>query len=166
MSADPRAEALAVAVAALEKVVALRYGTLFDLGRQAVAAQDALARIAAIEAAAPMSQTPASNDAAIWDEYPRPWRVEEDWTAEVLAANGKLVIKIPYPKELWIARLLVNLVNATAIEAAVPPSGEEAIETLSEFGQHKNWCLNQHLSPDYDCQCGWNKARKQFGIKR
>ncbi len=125
-------EALRVAVEALEDIAARKFGTLMDLARQAIAAEDALARIAEIEATAlpDVSQKSASNDAAIWDEYPRPWRVEEDWTAEVLAANGKLVTKIMYPRDLWLARLIVRLVNATT-EAAAPPDDEALVERVA-----------------------------------
>jgi hypothetical protein len=46
--------------------------------------------------------------------FPLPWRVEEDWTAEIIAANGKLVMKLPYPINLSEAHAIVRAVNEGA----------------------------------------------------
>jgi hypothetical protein len=46
--------------------------------------------------------------------FPLPWRVEEDWTAEIIAANGRLVVKMPYPHKLAEAYEIVSAVNAGA----------------------------------------------------
>lgn len=43
--------------------------------------------------------------------FPLPWRVDEDWTAEILAANGRLVMKLPYPLSLSEAHAIVRAVN-------------------------------------------------------
>lgn len=51
---------------------------------------------------------------AIDKDHPRPWRVEEDWTAEIVDANGKIIMKVEYPRGLWLAQLIVNAVNAYA----------------------------------------------------
>lgn len=47
-------------------------------------------------------------------DHPRPWRIEEDWTAEIVDANGKIIMKAEYPRGLWLAQLIVNAVNAYA----------------------------------------------------
>jgi hypothetical protein len=43
--------------------------------------------------------------------FPLPWRVDEDWTAEIIAANGRLVTKLPYPYDLAEAHEIVRSVN-------------------------------------------------------
>jgi len=43
-----------------------------------------------------------------------PLRVEEDWTAEIIGADGSLIGKIMYPKHLSQARALVDAFNALA----------------------------------------------------
>lgn len=35
-----------------------------------------------------------------------PWRVEEDWTAEIIGADGSLIGKIVYPQKICDARLI------------------------------------------------------------
>lgn len=42
--------------------------------------------------------------------FPRPWRVEEDWTAEILDAEGRVVAKFPLQR-LGEARAIVEAVN-------------------------------------------------------
>lgn len=45
------------------------------------------------------------------DWLPTPWRVEEDWTAEITAADGTTVCKVPL-QNLPEARAIVAAVNA------------------------------------------------------
>lgn len=47
-------------------------------------------------------------------DMPTPWRVEEDWTYEILDANGQLITKLVYPSARGskAARLIVDAVNA------------------------------------------------------
>ncbi len=52
-----------------------------------------------------------SDDHIWWAEHPRPWRVEVDWTAEIIDARGRIVEKLPLQR-LWLAQLIVRLVNA------------------------------------------------------
>ena len=66
--------------------------------------------VGAIRDMALVSQKPASFDAAIWDKHPRPWRVEEDWTAEVLDSNGAIVVKLPL-QQLWLAQFIARAAN-------------------------------------------------------
>lgn len=46
------------------------------------------------------------------DPFPKPWRVEEDWTAEILAANGRCVTKLPL-SYLGQAREIVAAANGS-----------------------------------------------------
>lgn len=43
--------------------------------------------------------------------FPLPWRVEEDWTAEIIAADGTLVTRLPYPYNLAEAHAIIDAVN-------------------------------------------------------
>lgn len=45
--------------------------------------------------------------------WPLPWRVEEDWCYEIIAANGTVILKLPYPDEKFgaIARRIVEAAN-------------------------------------------------------
>ena len=58
-------------------------------------------------AQANVSQKTSSNDAEIWDTHPRPWRVEEDWTAEVTDGAGEIIVKLPL-QQLWLAQFIVR----------------------------------------------------------
>lgn len=54
---------------------------------------------------------------------PLPWRVEEDWTAEILAANGRCIVKLPLER-LAEAHAIVRTVNLGGVET----EGEEQAE--------------------------------------
>ena len=86
-----------------------------------------------------------------WDDhFPTPWRVEEYGTVEIIAANGKVVTKLPYPKNLGEGRNIVAAVNlcvggredvgpvarllAAAREEGVREERERCLRILDEEG--------------------------------
>jgi hypothetical protein len=98
-------------------------------------------------------------------KYPLPWRVEEDWTCEITAANGKVVCKIPYPKDLHIAHLIVSLANANHPAALQQHERLEAVakaarEVLSSWER----CLMQAAEdfPDDPKRGGFDRDRDVY----
>lgn len=87
--------------------------------------------------------------AAINKEHPRPWRVEEDWTAEIQDANGVVILKIEYPKRLWLARLIVDAVNAYGQPASVALP-EEVAQSVSDLRAMAQWFESDAMFQERD----------------
>jgi hypothetical protein len=57
--------------------------------------RDAIAAIATAAPSSPAKRATVEEAMGSPDGYPGPWRVDQDWTYEVIAADGKLVAKCP-----------------------------------------------------------------------
>lgn len=66
------------------------------------------------------------------EHTPTPWRIEEDWTAEIVGADGTLIGKIVYPSNINDARFLIEAVNSHAANLMRITELEAEVKALRE----------------------------------
>lgn len=96
---------------------------------------------------------------------PGPWRIEEDWTAELFAADGALIGKFIYPHRMhdavFIAAARSDVPWLCAELRRERERAERLTSVLARYGRHIGTCGYALYGPPAICTCGFDDAARQ-----